>query len=345
MSTTYRARVADIAADAETLLRLWTANLQGHANVHAHFDWHYLRPPLGPGGAFVLDATADGGTPEPVGCAGIGTRRFYRRGEPLRSALLGDLAVDPSHRTLFPALVLARAVRDRCRESFALTYGFPNAAAAPLFQRLGFAALGPMRRYARILRVDPYVGRHVRWPPLARALAAAPNASLGAADIAHQWLARGQSRLEWVKDVDARFDRLWAAAHASYPILGYRGSDFLRWRYLRRPGRPLAIAALCTGSELEAYAVVQSDGAVAHLRDLFGRDEASLGRILRALFPVLRRRGNTSVSVSLIAPPRYLAVLEEASFSAREATRPVVLDSTQVSAAEEWYLVDGDEDV
>jgi hypothetical protein len=346
----YSVRQSEALPVAETLTGLWRRNLHipPRIDLTARLRWYYVDAPEGPGRVMLLVATTADGEAV-VGCEGIGVRRFAVAGQPgpVRAALLGDLAVDRAHRTLMPALNLVRAGRAAARE-LPLHYGFPNAAAAPLFERAGYRKLGTVTRWVRVLRHARYVKRVLA----NRTLARASGALLDAARLAEAAVAAVSSsplRLERLADVDDRVDRLWDAAHRQWGVIAWRGAAFLRWRFLREPASRCEIVCLCEPRtrELRAYAVLEPDDDVTHIRDFLGVSARDVARLLDEVALRLYRRGAAAMSVSFLGAPRVEALLRSRHFMASPAERVVFADAAPgvtIPAAERWYLTDADED-
>src|SRR5688572_14661433 len=115
--------IEDPARREQTLLRLWgVSNLHSAADPRHKYAWFYRDNPVGAATAFFLTEETEG----VVGCCGLGMRKVWVDGTPLKAGLFADFAVAPSHRTAMPALILQRALCAGAREQFSLTYGFPN---------------------------------------------------------------------------------------------------------------------------------------------------------------------------------------------------------------------------
>src|SRR5687768_3975819 len=115
-----RRPVAEVEAD---LRRLWDDNLTVAGGVARKFAW------------------------------------LYREAPDLRAGVLADLAVDRPHRSVGPALALAREAKAWTLGNLDLAYGFPNKLAEGVFKRVGYKVLGTMPRYARVLRHAGYAAR------------------------------------------------------------------------------------------------------------------------------------------------------------------------------------------
>jgi hypothetical protein len=351
----YQTVQVDPATDGRAaLIRLWTQNLPVHGDVEAKLRWTYLDPPQGRAEAFVLRVSDTGDDATDVGCAGVSRRELWHRGTALRAALLGDLAIDAKHRTALPALTLQRAVKRHVEADYDLSYGFPNDKAVALHKRTGYHELGIMKRYVRVLRHRGHLERRYGRPALTRLAAAVIDPALGALALGRAIRPAATHALRWLSDFDERFDRLWAAAQADFPIACRRDSTFLRWRFLRKPDERNAIAALVhrrTGA-IAAYAVIRGDaGGAAEIGDLFGERLEAIDALLSMLVPALYLRGFTTAVFRYLGPPRVAALLAKHRFSQREGGRVIIVSPTarcpigpEVRDAGAWYLTDLDED-
>ncbi|MBM3267548.1 MAG: hypothetical protein FJZ01_07865 [Candidatus Sericytochromatia bacterium] len=336
---------------------LWRDSLAIHGDLAARFRWLYQDNPAGRGAVYaLLERTAD-----LVGCAGLVPRRFRTAAGPLGAAMYGDFAVAPAHRTLGPALALQREVGRHVDRERHFGYGFPNAAAAGVFRRLGHVQVGLMTRYARVLRVAPHL-RHAAARPLRLA------AGLGAmADRVYEALGRVRRRvkrdstpLEWLAEPDARCDDLYARAARYLPIVGDRGREALAWRFFSRPGSTCRLAALGNpaGGALRGYAVVAcasvpSGRPVAEIKDFLAASEADLVVLLERVCEDLAAEGFSSASLRFLGSSCVTASLLAARFERRAEERMFLVQAgesrgSSLPAAfldrESWYLTDADED-
>jgi hypothetical protein len=344
----YKVHETQIGEVGRQLTRLWRDNLQWSFDAEEKFRWYYIGNPQGQGAALLL--TADGGA-EPVGAVGLGVRRFSVMGKLARATIFVDLAVDKKHRTLFPAMMLQRAARRYSREHFDFAYGFPNHNAEGVFVKMGYRRTVRMKRLVRVLHHARYVERVIPSTRLAGLGGLVLDQLARLRDVFHVAPGSGTVDLQWADDVDDRFDRLWQKARVTYPVVGYRGADFVRWRLLRSPARRCRLAMLVdrqTG-ELRAYAAIARDGKVADLVDIFGAPE-SLFVLLLLLGPELRRAGYESASLRIGAPVWITDLLGRVGFQVREVGNALVVDPLQHVAGStlldpsSWFLTDADED-
>jgi hypothetical protein len=372
------ARVAPVEVHAD-LSRLWRANLVTAGNVDDKFDWLYRQASDRADSVFMLAAEGDGAA-RWVGTAGVLVRRIAVRGRELRAGLLADLAVDRDHRTVMPALTLTRGVRQWVfgEGRFDLAYGFPNQRAEGVFRRAGYAQLGMLRRWARILRHASYAPRLKaldlpRIPPLVRrvvdravdspALTGLAGAAIDAVQLARTTPAAARAlvevRLEWAPEADGRIDEVWENAHGAYEVVAVRSKRFLRWRYPggEHPGPPGRIeygyvTRRDSGAPV-AYTIVEYRDDGAFVRDLFGTHEG-IGALLDQLPHVAYARGATLVSMSYLGAPWLAEALEARGWSLREARRMIAIGvgdhvepalRAMLTTAAHWHLTDADEDV
>jgi hypothetical protein len=351
-AATYAVARADVGADEAALAALFATNLRTRGDPRDRLRWFYRDAPAGRGAAFLLSHAVGAGAPAIIGCAGAGMRAFWAGGARLRAGLLGDFAVDRDHRTAMPALIVQRQVRAFVRGELDFGYGFPNEAAAAVFKRLGYAVLGQLERWVRVLRVEPYARRLTPYA-IAASAARAADRMIGVADLALSVPARIGYELAWTAGVDERFDRLWERARAGYAVVGDRGAATLRWRFFGRPGARYEIAALVDRSsrDLVAYAVLQEEGEVARICDVFAPSARELHRLLARLIAALHARGFAAASLRFLGPPRARRVLERLGFRVR-GRQAVIVEPGERSAVpaasllrpEGWLLTDFDED-
>jgi hypothetical protein len=346
----YAVREADAADVEEELVALWAANLNMGGDPRDKFRWFYVGNPLGEARAFLVEANG-AGSPAAVGTCGVGPRAVACDGRTLRAGLLADFALAREHRTVMPGLVLQRALAAYARGRFDLSYAFPNDAAIGILRRIGYRLLGRTGRYVRLLRVQGVVARRLRSRPLARLLSLVPDAALAVTDAAKASILPRTLALEWTREADARFDRLWERTRARHPFAGERTAAFLRWRFTERPGLPGQLAALVdreTG-EVRAYAaIVEKVKGVALVADFLAEHDDALRALFRRLFPALRARGFDQALTYFLGAAGVEEVLRDVGFSFRNPAKNLVVDAPADSPVPmdpaRWYVTEADRD-
>ncbi|MDB4959786.1 MAG: hypothetical protein JWO36_7355 [Myxococcales bacterium] len=356
--SSYRAVLAEPAAETGALLRLWADNLNMSADPSAALDWQYVDGPMAPGQMFLLRAPMPDG--QAVGCAGITTRELWSDRRPVRAAHLANFAIDREHRTALPALTLQRAVIQHVEATFDAGLGFANRSAFPIYLRVGYHALGPMVRYVRVLRHGDYFSRYLEEhfdnvsPRLTRHAGTAVDLGRLAIAYARAVAPMIECSLTWLAEVDARFDRLWETHQATFGIASRRDAAFLRWRFLRKPEAQYRIAALVdrVSEQLRAYAVVRAEPCgMAEIADAFG-NLAALDGLFARLVPELFHRGHTAIGFRFIGDPRIRALLAVHGFKPREVVRLAVVHASAschiapgtFCDPDAWYLTELDAD-
>jgi len=348
----YVAEERDLDHAAADMVRLWATSLvSAGGDLQAKLDWFYRAAPGGPARAMLL-TVFDGDAGTVVGCEGIGFRRVWLGDRVLRAALLADLAVDPGHRTLLPALLLVRRARETAASSAEFQYGFPNRKAIGVFQRVGYRPLGTMARSVRVLRFGPYLARRVRLPLLSSLGGVVLDGAASILRALPRLRASAGFRLSFPSGPDERFDALFEDARSRYGVIADRGRDFLRWRFFAGQGRAdLAALERRGDGALRAYAVVTRRDGMAHLSDFLAASDRELEALLALLLPVLRAQGCTAASVRFLGTARVRRLLERSGFRLRDADRTVVIDAggdpalaAVIADVENHYLTDADED-
>ncbi len=337
--------VFEVTPPTETL-RVWRDNLDV-VEPGPRMAWLYEGSPNPPEGVFCLYAQGAEGS-RLVGSAGLLPRRFRVGERTVSGALLADLAVDAEHRTLRPALMLARAVRRHALERYDLVYGVANAQSAPVLRRCGYRVKDTIVRYARVLRHSGYFARVTGISGPAAAVAGRVidfgNRAAGLSQIR----ATRRFRLEWDDAIDARLAGLLATAHEPNLVTGARCREFLRWRFFES-GVPHRVAVLYPrrGGEPLACAVLRRDGGLALVRDVVGRPD-HVGRLLDLAGPALRQEGVGTLSFHTVASPALRATLDDCDFVERERPDTLLVDSADESLAsipaDRWQITDADQD-
>ena len=355
---TYSVRQVEALTDDEQLLQLWKRNLELEGDLERRFAWYYIENPAGPGISYVLEHEADG-VKQVVGSAGLNLRTFWLNGKAVSAGIMGDFNVDRAHRSLFPAFRLQRAICGHARKEFGFSYGFPNKMAEPVLRRSGFKKLGMHSRYSRPLRSAEYVGKLISNRLAARGISWGADLLMRELDRGRSLPARLLYELQWLPDVDERFDQLWRMSRGTYQIIGNRGADAVRWRYCNKTDEDYDVVAIChrRSDMLMSYAVIQPElsKGVAHLRDCFGKNEQCIDLLLSMLLPQLRDRGFSSVSISFLGPRWFILLLQRHGFFYREddtdkvvvvdaATKNLGIDEARLLDQERWYLTEFDED-
>jgi hypothetical protein len=356
MSAQYTTTRVSLAALDDEAYRVWSESLAPGDRMRKKLAWSYGAAPGGEGAIWQTRVSVPDGPSLPVGGMGFSVRDWAVSGQMVKAGLMGDLAVLPGHRTLGPALGLARAVLQGICEETTFGYGFPNDRAVPVVVRAGCRKLGPILRYAYPLRSEKYLAEQLRSRgKLARV--GAPAFDLPRA----MWLTlRGMPALHRWRPVqldvpDRRFDDLWSAAHQDYPLVGNRAAAFLHWRFCQHPWtkyRVLAMIPKQADARIDGYAVLQWDGDALHVRDLFAR-KACLPALIDLVLHYASSRALRSVSCATLEQGWLGALLRRKGFYARPPGQEFVICANEgalekvpgLTNPSQWYLTSADEDV
>jgi len=310
----------DVRRDRDKVIGIWRGNLGSEERLDAKYDWFYLKCPWGEPRVLVLRHEPSA---EWVGVAAIGPRRMLWRGREIRAGVLVDMAVTARHRSLGPALKLQKGVIDCAAEEFDLVYGFPNAKAVAVVQRVGYRKLADIVRYSRVLRHAPYL-RRLMPEVLARPLGAVLD-GLDRVAGALRSLRERDGAIEWSEHVDARMQALWDRSSPGNGLISVRDAVGLGWRFDQATfhrSRYLLVSA--RGGALTAWFACQVDGSTLHVRDFWSAD-APRGmprEAIDALIRAARQQGHSVVSMQHAGPPSAMAAWRAARFVERDR-RPV----------------------
>lgn len=339
----YVVSAGDVRRDRDAVLSVWKGNLGREDRLAPKYDWFYLGCPFGAPALQVLRHTP---SDTAVGVAAAGPRRMVAGGRELRAGVLVDMAVTTQHRSLGPALTLQKSMMAAGEQQFELLYGFPNQKAAPVFKRVGYAKLGELVRYARVLRHRQHLQRMM--PPVA----ARPLAWLldGATVLRQELSARRGAEVvkaRWVDTVVPEMDELWLRSDHGTEPLAARDVAMLRWRFDEAPlpkTRYLLLSDAKSGA-LVAWFACQAESGTLHVRDFWSIDAAqgTSPVYFAALLRAARKARHSVVSLEYSGPPSRRAALLDAGFVER-TRRPVYGKWKSAPPAGDLHLTSADED-
>lgn len=346
MAITYHIREADLSASAAAICQLWVANLVGHdeRSAAAKLRLGYAENPAGVGSALLLYPEGGG---EPVGVQGLHPRTFHLGAARLRAVGLADYAVDASHRSLGPALMLMRHGTQLGQARFDLTYGLPNQKAAAVLARAGLRRLGLVQRFAKPLRSREQLAQKLPGA-LAAALAPLVDALLRLDDVRRSLICRPRLSCREVAWAEAELDALWSRRSPAL-LLSERGTDMLRWRFgaPERGGWRLNIAGDAGGST-RGYVVWRLQGRFVEVGDFFSDAPDELTAPLMLAFArQARGAGAASVSVSFFGRAAVAQGLRRSGMALRPQQAPLFKLPGADAALDDpecWYLTGFDND-
>jgi hypothetical protein len=201
-----------------------------------------------------------------------------------------------------------------------------------------------------VLDYAPYLERRLGRPAVARSAARVLNALAGLGRP-RALLPGLRCQAAWESSFDDRFDVLDRTSRLKVPVRGERSAPFLNWRFVSKPGSAVRIFTwTARGSRaLKAYAVVELEAGVAHVRDVFGSDWRAIGDALCRLERELCGMRARSINCNALATSPLAELLVRLGYVARESSRRVILsrgarDLGSLTAPESWHVTDADED-
>jgi hypothetical protein len=319
---TIRIRPVDLDREHEELLGVLDRNLPDLPHAR-RFKWIYRDCHLGPAWSWLL---WDSESREPVGVASLFRRAIWRGNQVEVCGQVGDFAIDPSHRSLGPALMLQRATFGPVDGGhLALCYDCPpNARGMSTFRRLRMTSSATMQRHTRLLRTDRQIAKY-----LGRGLASAAAARLGNAVI--RLASRGRRRSVGVEiglhpgRFGEEFSALDRRVGGGDVVRGRRAAEDLNWRYRDDPLQDYRVLTARRSGELMGFAVVTTVHRDLVVVDLFGTpssDEAA--DLLDAAARLGREDGLEALHTLVSTDHPLTAPLRRTGFHARECGPHVV---------------------
>ncbi len=315
-------RPVDFDSEQQEFLNLLQRNLKDLPHAR-RFDWLYRNNPAGTAWSWFAYEKQ---TTKLVGVASLFPRAMWVGKEIRLCGQVGDFAIDISHRSLGPALMLQRVTFDPVnRGTLALCYDCPpDDRGMSTFRRLGIEPHCQMLRYAKLLKTDRQFARRIGTGKLAA----------GFALVGNRWLSLWNSRQPAVAGLDVslykgrfgeEFSVLDRQVGRSDVVRGRRSAADLNWRYRDDPLRDYEILTARKRGELVAFMVVSSVDQDAHIIDLFGSESANVAlELLHATAEHLGTQPIQTLQAHIAAGSPLAALLQKADFRYRSQSARVV---------------------
>lgn len=251
----YSVEDGDIDHDRQAVIDIWRGNLGSEEILDERYD-SIAGGPFGPPMLKFLRHRPSG---QRVGVGLLGPRRMLWQDREIRAGVLAYFAVIPEHRSLGPALMLQSALLESSCKHFDLVYSLPEQGARAVFKRIGYAVIGEMARYVKVIRHAHYLERML--PRIAaRTLGPLVDWVFRLRDLAFAPRAR-RFDSQWSTCVDARMDELWHHSDHGDALVSIRDTRLLRWRFDEAPvatNRYLLVSH-ADGNRLAAWFACEAD--------------------------------------------------------------------------------------
>jgi GNAT superfamily N-acetyltransferase len=356
VSVRYSIVPGDPQADKLEMLDLATRNRPGpRSRLEAKYVKYYENNPLGAPSLFLARDNESGSL---VGMAALFPTTLWIAGERVPAGIGGDFAVDEGHRGFGPALALQRATIPALSErGLKCAYGSPNRFSEPIIARVGYADVGRLTRFVKLLGARPLVERYVSRPGLASLASsiASPVVSILSRERLHRRSRRFS--VEEPELFDDRFTSLWELARRQLGVTSERNAELLNWRYEKTgPGAAPAsypIFALVEGNEVAGYLVYRMGDGSRLVYDVVCRPDRSVVDALLSEFILdARRKKASAIDLGYVGPPNLLTGrLRAFGFLQRTAQNGLLVyldgeapSGADLEQAEGWYFTSGDTD-
>jgi hypothetical protein len=346
----------DPQADRLEVLALATRNRPGpRERIELKYSKYYENNPLGPPSIFLA---RDRESESFVGMTALFPTSLRVSGELVPAAIGGDFAVDAGHRGFGPAVALQRATLPALSErNLKCAYGSPNTSSEPIVGRAGYADVGRLTRFVKLLVARPLVDRYIRQPALASvsSIVATPLVSV----LSRERLYRRSARfsVEEPDVFDDRFVSLWEVARSQLGVTSERSADLLNWKYEKTGSleaeRKYSIFALVDDTEVAGYVVYVVGDEVRLVYDIVCLPDRSVMDTLLSEFILdARDKQATAIDLGYVGPANLLTRrLRAFGFLQRRAQNGlrVYVDGeapfgVDLHQGKNWYFTTGDTD-
>jgi len=315
-------RRVSLIDDREEMLAL--LNRHFGTGQESRFKWRHAGNPAGESWTWFL---YDRDTKVTVAMASVFPRPMYVDGKRLVWGQVGEFAVEGTHRSLGPAVLMQRTTLEPVNAgALAVCYDCPpHDQGMSTFVRLGMPVNCEVIRYTLPFRSDEYLARKLGGGAWTTPVAGAANLLLG---MRRRKSKRGSSGLE-IQTFDERFDEEFSKLDNLVPSRGAvrssRSAVFLNWCYRDNPGSNTRVLVARQAGELVGFLALSVEGGRALILDVFGLDPSLAGtELLDAAIEMTRREKVSSLSGFCSAQSDLKKLLNSFGFRPRERTARVV---------------------
>jgi GNAT superfamily N-acetyltransferase len=333
----------------DTLISLWKRNFESVGE--GRYQWLYEGNPLGMPSCFFLKDERESAI---VGAISLFPRILNIGGQKIKGFICGDLVVDKKHRSLGPAVKLLKSAIQKCEiDHPCILFGIPNQLSEPVLSRAGFKVLDNVNEMTQVLRLYPYILRHINVPAIARITAYSldpffrlrPAFLLTKKPKGHVVSLNGH-----IKDEKAELDHF---SHNGYSLIGERHRGFLKWRFMEAPGTQHQIFTLLSENpeSPECYIIFHMNGQRAHIADFFANDEATFMALFSSFTGFHMARRTEAISISFTGDAAIFKRLQKLGYSLRSRAQKMFIYTSDRNElvkkikSGRWYLTSADNDV
>lgn len=310
----YSVEKADLNEHRCSLCDLWQRNFE--VVPSERFSWMYDKNPIGEPVVFLLKHDQ---TKTFVGTISLLPHVLLVEGQHTTSYICGDMAVDPAHRALGPAITLLKTAIQFCEDNApCVLLSIPNKKSSPVASRVGFQRLGTYFSMTQVLQTGRYIRQHIKPPVVADSLAFLADKAL---KIHYNFKSLSQTRGRQTALAD-HFDNslnvLMQSRAEKLSLIGKRTIPFLQWRLRASPhgsNQTFVLENENTPSGYISYSVRNNRCEVEDFA--FDGNAQNLKALLAAFTMLQMKNGVEAISISLAGQKTLIDLLVKAGFSIR----------------------------
>lgn len=348
----YELRKLDLESDRSFLVNILEDNLKFSNGADNVIDWNNEKSKY-PAQCLVLEHESEEGIKEKVGNICTFYRDFNFLGKKIKVGIFGNLVIDKKHRSLQPALKLTKTNAQKAVDELPFLYVFPNEKAIGVFKLSGFKIVGDLIRYAYVSSYNKFLGDKL--PLIGNIVGTIIDLfknmlfSIRYSISANDYVSKEESVFT------TSFNKLFKNSLLSQFICNYRDVEYMSWRYINSPEYEYKIINSYKSSgqdeQLIATCVFDVEDDVLFIRDLIFEDQKAFNVIIGALKKWAIKHDMKSISIRFMGSSIVKDMLKSNTFSQRESGRVVVTKTNHADMLKDlvnqnnWYILDGDEDI
>lgn len=310
----YRTRSFNKNEDKDALFALWRE--KSEKNFQRRFEHMYG---AGARCQIITSFLFDEKSQDPAGSVSLFTHTLRIKGGDFKLGVNCDMFVKKEHRLLGPAVILLKSLAQEARQGgYQALLAMPNKMSAPVFQRAGYAPIGELYRWVKILRFEDKLAVKIKNRVVLKIISKAFNflfeffSCEGISRIAY-FFAQRQLTAREIKFTEINLDQ-----HLKETSILEKSPGYIEWRYYgvdNNGSQAFALTKNGLTKGLILYSLRQQDAIIQDM--LLPKSFWAAKMMLCAFTRKMRKEKIKSISILFLGRGRMTRLLKSFAFFRR----------------------------
>jgi len=312
----YQIRLFNKNEDKNTLFSLWGE--KSEKNLQRRFEYMYGARARG---QIKTSLLFDEKSQDIFGCLSLFTHKIRMKDDNFKLGINCDMFVKKEHRLLGPAVILLKSlIKDAREDGYQALLAMPNKMSAPVFQRVGYACIGDLYRWVKIIKFEDKLAVKIKPKALLKIISKAFDFFFEFFSWEWVWrisyfLAKGRFKAQEIEFNEINFDE-----HLRKIGIFEKPPEYIEWRYYGMDNNDSKMFALTRNGLTAGLMIYYVRGQDVILQDiLIPKSLWAMKIMLSAFMHKMRARKMKSISVLFLGRGKMMKFLQSFGFLRRES--------------------------